>query len=81
MKELRWDEAKNIKLRDERGASFEEVSSARFIGIEEHAKRTDQIVLLFEYNNYIWVIPCVEEKERYFAKTMFPSRKYTRKYL
>lgn len=81
MKELRWDDAKNKKLKKERGASFEEVISSRFIGVEEHSARTNQIVLLFEYNDYVWMLPCVEEEEYYFVKTMFPSRKKTKKYL
>jgi hypothetical protein len=34
--------------------------------------------MLFEYKKYIWVVPFVEEKDYYFLKTLFPSRKYTK---
>jgi len=64
----------------ERGASFEEVLSSKFIGAEGHPIRENQIFLLFEFNEYIWVIPCIEEDDHYFIKTMFPSRKYTKKH-
>jgi len=36
--------------------------------------------LKFEYKKYIWTIPCIVEEEYIFLKTLFPSRKYTKKY-
>jgi hypothetical protein len=77
MKKIKWDEAKNKILKDERGVSFEEILDSTFIGAEEHRTRKNQIVLLYEYRKYVWVVPCIVEKEYIFLKTMFPSRKYT----
>jgi hypothetical protein len=37
-------------------------------------------MMFYHYKNYVWVIPCVKEKECIFLKTMYPSRKYTRMY-
>ena len=78
MKKIKWDEDKNKILKEERGVSFEEILNSTFIGAEKHRTRKDQIVLLYEYKKYIWVVPCVVEGEYIFLKTMFPSRKYTR---
>jgi hypothetical protein len=51
-----------------------------FIGAEKHPTRKNQIVLKFEYKEYIWIVPCVVEAEYIFLKTIFPSRKYTIKH-
>ena len=78
MKKIKWDEEKNKILKEERGVSFEEILDSTFIGAEKHRTRKNQIVLLYEYKKYIWVVPCVVEGEYIFLKTMFPSRKYTK---
>jgi len=78
MKKIKWDEEKNKILKEERGVSFEEILDSTFIGAEKHRTRKNQIVLLYEYKNYIWVVPCVVEDKYIFLKTMFPSRKYTK---
>jgi hypothetical protein len=31
-------------------------------------------------NEYAYIVPFVEEKERYFLKTICPSKKYTKFY-
>jgi hypothetical protein len=81
MKPYKWDEQKNKQLKEVRGVSFEEILNSKFIGAEKHPKRENQIVLLFEYEDYIWVVPSVIEDEFIFLKTLFPSRKLTKKYL
>lgn len=80
MKEFRWDGAKNRTLKNGRGVSFEEILDSKFIGLEEHYSRENQLILLFEHKDYIWMVPCVIEEDYIFLKTMFPSRKYTKKY-
>jgi len=80
VKEFRWNKIKSEKTKQERGISFEEVLASKFIRAEEHTSRENQIILLYEVNGYIWVVPCIEEEEYYFVKTMFPSRKYTKKH-
>ena len=80
MKTFRWDDKKNQELKQTRGVSFEEILNCKFIGAEKHAKRKNQIVLLFEYKDYIWMVPSVVEEKYIFLKTLFPSRKYTQKH-
>jgi len=80
MKNFKWDEAKNKKIKEERGSSFEEIIKSKLIGVVKHPTRVKQRFLLFEHKEYVWVVPCVVEKDHLFIKTMFPSRKYMRKY-
>jgi hypothetical protein len=49
-----------------------------FLGAEKHRTRKNQMVFLYEYKKYVWVVPCVVEGKYIFLKTMFPSRKYTK---
>ena len=78
MKEFRWSKLKNRTLKKERGVSFEEILETKFIGARRHPNRSNQLIMLFEYEKYIWVVPCVIEKNYIFLKTLFPSRKYTK---
>jgi hypothetical protein len=68
----------NKILKKERGVSFEEILDSTFLGAEKHRTRNNQMVLLYEYKKYVWVVPCVVEDKYIFLKTMFPSRKYTK---
>ncbi len=78
MKKFKWDEEKNKVLQKERGVSFEEILGSKFLGAEKQRSRANQLVLLFEYEKYVWVVPCVIDEKQIFLKTMFPSRKYTK---
>ena len=78
MKQIRWDVLKNERLKKARGASFEDLINSKLIKIMKNPKRMNQNTMLFEYKKYIWVVPFVEEKDYYFLKTLFPSRKYTK---
>ena len=80
MKEIKWSPLKSEKLKRTRGVSFEEIINAKLIGIKKHPSRKDQNIMLFEYKEYVWVVPYVVEKNYIFLKTLFPSRKYTREY-
>ncbi len=80
MKKYKWDDKKNQELKQARGVSFEEILNSKFISAEKHAKKENQIVLLFEHKDYIWIVPSVVEEKYIFLKTLFPSRKYTQKY-
>ena len=80
MKEIRWSLEKNIILAETRGITFEQLLNSRFVGIEQHREKSHQKLMLFEYGKYVWVVPYVEDKDHYFLKTAFPSRKYTKKY-
>jgi hypothetical protein len=78
--EFRWSIPKSDRLKRARGASFDEVLQGKIIGLKHHPTREDQRILLVAYKNYVWVIPCVVEKEYIFLKTVFQSRKYTKLY-
>ena len=78
MKEICWSLVKNEMLKKTRGASFEDLINSKLIKIMKNPKRVNQNIMLFEYKNYIWIVPFVEENDYYFLKTLFPSRKYTK---
>lgn len=78
MKEIRWDALKNERLKKARGASFEDLMNSKLIKVMKNPKRVNQNIMLFEHKKYIWVVPFIEEKDYYFLKTLFPSRKYTK---
>lgn len=84
MKYLNWDPEKNEILKRERGISFEEIAylieSGKIIGIEENPGRTHQRIYVLEIENYAVVVPFVENDTEIFLKTVFPSRKYTKRY-
>lgn len=79
-KRIRWNELKSKRLKRTRGVSFEEILQARLIGIGENQARPGQRVILYEHQNYIWVVPCVETENEIFLKTLYPSRRYTKIY-
>lgn len=79
-KEIRWSPLKSERLKKTRGVSFEEIITARLIAIKRHPEKENQNIMLFEYKNYIWVVPYIKEKEHIFLKTLYPSRRYTKLY-
>lgn len=82
MKEIYWDIIKNENLKTTRGMSFEDLlNKGELIAVKGHKKRGNQQIMLFDYKNYIWIVPFVRSKDgSLFLKTLYPSRKYTRIY-
>lgn len=80
VKEIRWNSLKSQRLKKVRGASFEDIIKARLIDIGKHHKKENQNIMFFEYKNYIWAVPYVEDESHVFLKTLYPSRKYTKIY-
>ena len=83
-----WNNEKNIMLKRDRNISFERIIVAieqdNLLDILEHPnkeKYPNQLLLLVEIDRYVYVVPCVLENDVCFLKTIFPSRKYTSKYL
>ena len=79
---------KNMMLKRDRNISFERIIVAieqdNLLDILEHPnkeKYPNQLLLLVEIDKYVYVVPCVFENDVCFLKTIFPSRKYTSKYL
>ena len=80
MRRVEWNRIKNRKLKETRGVSFENLLRSEFIGLYRHPKRKQQFLLLYKYNNYIWLVPCIIKGDSIFLKTLYPSRKFTKMY-
>lgn len=88
MKYFDWDENKNEQLKEERNVSFEEVilaiSNNQLLDVLVHPnkeKYPNQRIFVIELLGYAYIVPFVEDEETYFLKTIYPSRKATKKYL
>jgi uncharacterized DUF497 family protein len=88
MKPFRWSPEKNETLRSDRGISFENIvvaaESGGILDILAHpnqAKYPKQRILVVTCDNYVYLVPFVEEEDYFFLKTVIPSRKATRDYL
>ena|ERR1039457_6088479 len=88
MKAFAWDENKNTLLKHERGISFEEIvfyiNNDNLLARLDHpnrAKYPNQQVFIVLAGKYVYMVPFVEEEERYFLKTIIPSRKLNREYI
>ena len=84
----RWNNEKNLKLKKERGISFEQVvvhiDQGDLIDIVVHpnsAKYAHQKILVVDIHSYVYLVPFVEDDNGLFLKTIIPSRKATRDYL
>lgn len=75
---IRWNSAKNERLKRERGVSFEEILQSELVGVVNHKTRKNQKLMLFRYAGYIWVVPYVAGGKDVFLKTLFKSRKHLR---
>ena len=88
MKPYDWNEAKNIKLKSERSVSFEDILAAidekRVLETIEHPNKLPyghQKMYVVRIEEYVYLVPYVEDDTKIFLKTTIPSRKATRKYL
>jgi len=88
MKYIDWNEEKNTKLKSERGVGFEDIVTAiqenRLIKTLTHPnkkKYPNQKIMVIDINSYAYIVPFVEDEEKIFLKTIYPSKKYTKKYL
>ncbi|MFA6599544.1 MAG: toxin [Candidatus Omnitrophota bacterium] len=81
-----WDNEKNKKLIRERQISFEAIVSLMEGGhlvatVSGKGKYAHQKQWIVEMNNYIYVVPFVEDEQKVFLKTIIPSRSLTKKFL
>jgi uncharacterized DUF497 family protein len=88
VKYFAWDEAKNEKLKAERGIGFEEIvfhiERGDVLDILEHpnqARYAGQRIFVIQRDGYVYLVPFVEDERLVFLKTIIPSRKATRRYL
>lgn len=82
-----WNDEKNEHLKKTRNISFEEVVIAiendDILDILENPAKQykNQIIIIVNHENYAYAVPAVISGDEYFLKTIFPSRKFTNKYL
>ena len=88
MKYVDWNEEKNSKLKKERGISFEIIlnylNEGKYLDKIKHpnkAKYPNQFIFIVEHENYVYLVPFVEDKEKIFLKTIIPNRVATMQYL
>jgi hypothetical protein len=88
MKYFSWDSDKNERLKALRHISFEEVvfhiEKGGLLDVVEHpnkSKYPDQHLFVVRIENYVFLVPFVEDEHEVFLKTIIPSRKATRDYL
>lgn len=88
VKYIDWNKEKGELLKVQRDISFEEVLIALELGglldILEHPnskKYPNQKIYVLAINNYVYLVPFVEDEEKIFLKTIIPSRDATKKYL
>jgi uncharacterized DUF497 family protein len=83
-----WDDAKNAKLRAERGIGFEDVvfhiERGDLLDILEHSnpsRYAGQRIFVVRREDYVYLVPFVEDDRTVFLKTIIPSRKATKEFL
>ncbi len=88
MKPINWNSTKNQQLIAERGISFEDVvfciQQGRLLDDVEHPnsdKYPDQRVFVVDIDDYVHLVPYVENQKEIFLKTVIPSRRATKQYL
>jgi len=88
MKIFDWNDEKNEQLRLGRGVTFEEVvyylTHNGLLDTIEHPnqkKSPGQRIFIINIEEYVYLVPFVEDKETIFLKTLIPSRKMTKLYL
>jgi hypothetical protein len=83
-----YNQEKNLKLKKERGISFDEIISliedGFLIDVMNHPNQEEypnQKIYLIDLDGYIWLTPFIQTDTEIFLKTAFPSRKYTKEYM
>ena len=84
--EFNWSDEKNILLKRERNICFEDVVTAiennKLLDIikNQSENHQEQYCLIIDISNYAYIVPFVQERNIFFLKTMYKSRKQTKKY-
>ncbi len=88
MKPINWNPTKNQQLIAERGISFEDIvfyiPQGALLDDIEHpnsGRYPNQRVFVINVDDYVYLVPYVENREEIFLKTVIPSRKATKQYL
>ena len=88
MKLINWNREKNKWLKEKRGICFEDIlfyiDNDLIIEDIDHPnkeKYSNQRIMVFNIDDYIYLVPYVETENEIFLKTIIPSRKATKNYL
>jgi uncharacterized DUF497 family protein len=83
-----WDDAKNAKLKADRGIGFEDIvfhiERDDLLDILEHPnpeRYAGQRIFVVQREDYVYLVPFVEDEHTVFLKTIIPSRKATMQHL
>ena len=87
-KTIRWNESKNVWLKQTRGIAFEEIvmriSTDDLLDIIDHPnlnRYPGQKVFVVQVGDRVVAVPFVEDEETVFLKTIIPSRKMKKLYI
>lgn len=87
MKLIRYSKSKDRKLNKLRKISFEDIIDAiqnnKILAVEASPNTKtfpDQKAFIIALKNYVYVVPFVENEKEIFLKTIYPSRKFKKKY-
>jgi uncharacterized DUF497 family protein len=87
VKYFAWDDEKNAKLKAERGIGFEDVvfhiERGDLLDTVDHpnpSRYAGQRMFIVRREDYVYLVPFVEDEHTMFLKTIIPSRKATKRY-
>ena len=82
-----WSDEKDKKLKQERGIGFEDivfhVASDDLHSVSDHPnsqKYPNQKIMYVMVDDYVYLVPYLEEENRKFLKTIIPSRRATKEF-
>ena len=85
---FKYNYDKNSQLLETRGIGFEEIIQAiaegNILDIRKHPndlKYPDQKILYVRILEEVYAVPFVEEKDCFFLKTLFPTRKARKEFI
>ncbi len=82
--EIAWDDAKNERLKVERGLDLEDIADAiargDLLAILPNPSRAGQVIFVVELDGYACACPAVLTESGYFLKTAYRSRKFHKRF-
>jgi len=88
VKYFAWDDAKNAKLRADCGIEFEDIvfhiersDLLDILELPNPDRYAGQRIFVVQREDYLYLVPFVEDEHTVFLKTIIPSRKATKQYL
>ncbi len=82
-----WNDDKNTLLKETRNVCFEDIITSihegKLLDIVKNssANHPEQYCLIVEVMKYVHIVPFAKNDDIFFLKTIYPSRKLTKKYI